>query len=139
MLTQDEADRLVAILKHALRTDAFTWELNHRQDEILVEQPECKLKFVLSLKRNPFEIRLHLRTRDRDIGLARLDNHGYHINPDGQEIGQRSHLHLYRESYDLAWAEPVEWCEVEKPLDTLEQFLRVINSRFPAGLQVPLI
>src|SRR5438445_131679 len=83
-----------------LRTDPFSWKGNQISNEILVSIEEKGLQFVLSLKRNPFEIRLHLRTRDRDIGLVRLDNSPYHPNPDGTEIVDQPHLHLYREGQD---------------------------------------
>src|SRR5258706_14050572 len=123
MLTQEQANRLIALLKEALRKDAFIWELNQQQNEIFVEVEENKIQFVLSLKRNPFEIKLHLRTRDRDMGLVRLDNAYRHSNPDGTEILGRPHLHVYREDEGLDWAEPVDWCDLNQPLLTLERFL----------------
>ena len=100
---------------------------------------DAKLQFLLFLKRNPFEIRLHLRTRDRDMGLVRLDNARYHPNPDGTEIRDQAHLHVYREGYGPAWAEPVEWCDLTDPVGTLDRFLDVIHARFAAGLQLALI
>ena len=74
MLTQARADELIAMLKEAIRADAFVWERDKRQDELVVAVEDEKIQFVLSLRRNPFEIRLHFRTRDRDIGLVRVDN-----------------------------------------------------------------
>ena len=77
MLTQAQADKLIATLKEAARKDAFVWEENRRQDEMVVAVEDQKIQFILTLKRNPFEIKLHLRTRDRDIGLVRVDNAPY--------------------------------------------------------------
>lgn len=139
MLTQAQADRLIATLKDAVREDGFVWEENRNDNELLVSVDDEKIQFVLFLKRNPFEIRLHLRTRDRDIGLVRLDNGRYHPNPDGTEIRDQPHLHVYREGYDLKWAEPVDWCDVNDPLSTLERFLDIIHSRFRNGHQLALI
>lgn len=65
MLTQAQADKLIATLKEAARKDAFVWEENRRQDEMVVAVEDQKIQFILTLKRNPFEIKLHLRTRDR--------------------------------------------------------------------------
>ena len=139
MLTQVQADRLIEIVKEAERTDPFVWIANRQTEEVLSATDEKGLRFVLSLKRNPFEIRLHFRTRDRDIGLVRLDNSPYHPNPDGTEIRDRPHLHRYREGYGLEWAEPVDWYDVNDPFGTFGHFLELINARFPHGIQLELI
>jgi hypothetical protein len=136
MLTQAQADRLISIAKQAERTDPLNWAPDRNENEFLSAVEERELRFVLSLKRNPFEIRLHLRTKDRDIGLVRVDNSRYHPNPDGTEIIDRPHLHRYREGFGLEWAEPIDWYDVSDPFGTLEKFLRVINARFPGGIQV---
>ena len=134
-LTQQQADRLIALVKEAARTDVFDWLQNTRQDELLIAKDDGQLHFVLSLRRNPYEIRLHCRTRDRNIGLVRLDASNYHINPDGTEIRGKPHLHIYREGHELSYAKPVDWYDVAKPIETLERFLKVVHSRFPFGIQ----
>jgi hypothetical protein len=139
MLTQEQADRLITMTKEAMRTDAFVWEINRRQDEFIAAVEDQKIQFVLTLKRNPFEIRLHLRTRDRDIGLVRVDNAPFHPNPDGTEIRSQPHMHVYREGYGLEWAQPVMWYNVNDPLGTLERFLVEIRTRFPAGYSFAMI
>ena len=139
MITQEQAERLIAMLKEAMRTDAFVWEVNQRQDEFVAAVEDEKIQFVLTLKRNPFEIRLHLRTRDRDIGLVRVDNAPYHPNPDGTEIRDQPHLHTYREGYGLEWAEPISWYDVNDPLGTLERFLNEVRTRFPAAYQLAML
>src|SRR5207249_9005631 len=55
VLTQEQADRLIALMKEAMRTDAFVWEINRRQDELVAAVEDRKIQFVLTLKRNPFE------------------------------------------------------------------------------------
>ena len=139
MLTQAQADKLIATLKEAARKDAFVWEENRRQDEMVVAVEDQKIQFILTLKRNPFEIKLHLRTRNRDIGLVRVDNAPYRCNPDGREIRGKPHLHMYREDYELDWAEPVDWYDVSRPMDTLERFLDIVRTRFPSGYGTSLI
>ncbi|MGH8588291.1 MAG: DUF6978 family protein, partial [Gammaproteobacteria bacterium] len=130
-------DRLIAMLKEAARKTVFTWEQDQRQNEAVVAVEDERLQFVLSLKRNPFEIRLHFRTRDRDVGLVRVDNNPYHANPDGTEIRNQPHLHIYREGYDkLEWAEPIDWYDVRSPLD---RFLEIIHARFTFGYQLSLL
>jgi hypothetical protein len=140
VITQEQADRLIAMAKEATRSDEFVWEINQRQDEFVAAVEDEKIQFILTLKRNPFEIRLHLRTRDRDIGLMRVDNAPYHPNPDGTEIRNQPHMHMFREGYEhLEWAEVVDWYDVSNPLGTLERFLVEIRTRFPAGHQLAMI
>ena len=43
----------------AERTDPFEWVADRQTDESLMAVEEKGLRFVLSLRRNPFEIRLH--------------------------------------------------------------------------------
>ena len=138
MLTQSQADRLIALLKEAARTEAFVWEREKRQDELVVAVEDKKIQFILSMKRNPFEIRLHFRTRDRDIGLVRVDNSLYHPNPDGTELRNQPHIHFYRENENLNWAEPINWYNLNDPVATLEQFLEIVHTRFPAGYQLDM-
>lgn len=138
MLTQERADELIALSKEATRQEVFTWLHNERQEELMVATRDRDLEFLLSLKRNPFEITAQLRTRERHIPLARIDNAAQHINPDG-EVLRCAHIHWYREGEAMAWAEPIDWYDLARPLDTLMRFLDLIAARFPGGLQEALL
>ena len=139
MLTQAQAARLIAELKQASLDTVFVWESAQRQDEIFVAASDAKLQFVLTLSRNPFEIKIHARTRDRNLPLLRIDNAPFHVNPDGSELRDTPHLHSYREGCDLAWAEPIDWYDVTDPLRTLERFLKEFSARFPSGITVAMV
>ena len=139
MLTQSQADRLLAEYKESVRNDVFVWEHNQRQDEILRATGDEKLQFVLTLSRNPFEIRLHARTRDRHIPLLRIDNAPFHTNPDGSEIRNMPHMHVYREGCGLDWAEPIAWYDLQNPFATLERFLSEFRTRFPLGITLAMV
>lgn len=139
MLTQAQADRLIEMLKHSVREDTFNWAVNRRQDEGFISVEEERIQFILHLKRNPFEIRLHFKTASRDIGLARVDSTPYHTNPDGTELRNTPHLHLYREGDDLAYAEPAPWYDVSDPLGTLQKFLEVVHARFRGPIQLEIV
>lgn len=139
MLTQAQAERLIDAMKEATRKDVLVWQSNLRQEELIVAVEDKKLQFVLNMKRGPFEIRLNFRTRDRNIPLVRLDAAPYHTNPDGTELRNQPHLHLYREGYELAFAEAVDWYDAAKPLQTFERFLDIIRTKFPAGHTLDLI
>lgn len=139
MLTQAQADRLIALLKEAALQEVFVWLENTAQNEMFVSVEDAKIQFILSLKRNPYQIRLHFRTRDRDIGLVRLDAAPFHTNPDGTELRHQPHLHVFREGFDLAFAEPVDWHDPANPAATLERFLEEIRARFPLGYELALL
>jgi hypothetical protein len=137
-LTQIKAEELLAKAKAAARLDAFTWEHNRRQEELVIAVTEQNLEFLLSLKRNPFEITAQLRTRERHIPLARIDNAAQHINPDGSVI-RGGHLHWYKEGFGLAWAEKVDWYLPNQPVETVMKFLDLIQTKFPNGFQEALL
>jgi len=48
-------------------------------------------------------------------------------------------MHRYREGFDLAWAEPIDWYNVSDPFGTLDRFLELISARLPRGTQMELI
>jgi hypothetical protein len=138
-LTQIQAQTLIEALKEAVRKTPFTWEANTRYDEPLIAIEQDGVEFILTLNRNPFEIRLHLRTRMDNIGLCRIDAAPYHSNPDGTELRNTPHMHVYREGYGDKWAEPIDWYNADDPQATLERFLDEINARFPNGFQTTIL
>lgn len=139
MLTQQEANNLIQALKEAIRNDVFVWENDQSQEEMLKTVQLGEVYFVLNLKRNPFEIRLHFRTREQNIGLLRLDAAAYHPNPDGSELRNTPHLHIYQEGLELKTARSVDWYDVNSPMKTLERFLEEIHGTFPNGYQLALV
>lgn len=137
-LTQNQADTLIKALKDAVRETHFCWDASVRYDEPLVAVEHDGARFILTLNRNPFEIRLHLRTQTDDIGLCRIDAAPYHPNPDGTELRNTPHMHIFREGFGLKWAEPISWYDAERPKETLDRFLEEICTRFPKGIQTTL-
>lgn len=136
MITQQRADNLIKELKKRAATDVFLWENNLSKGELIISVNDEKVQFVLNIKRNPFEIRLHFRTKDQDIGLMRIDNAPFHPNPDGTEI-RGPHLHYYVEGQGLAYAKLIDWYDSSKPVDTLYKFLELINTeRFPIQMEL---
>lgn len=128
MVTQEKAESLLRELKRKATNEVFLWENNLAKNELIVSVQDEKLQFVLTLKRNPFEIKLHFRTKDRDVGLMRVDNTPYHANPDGTEV-RGPHLHYYVEGEELNYAKPIGWYDSLKPVDTLYRFLKEINTQ----------
>ncbi len=122
MLTQAEGDALIFELKERVKNEYFVWKNNTAQNELIVAVGDDTLRFILSLKKNPHEIKLHLRTKKKDIGLLRIDNAPYHSNPDGEEI-RGPHMHYYVAGEELGYAELIDWYDLNDPVTTLLRFL----------------
>lgn len=138
-ITQQEADQLLAMAKDATRNEVLSWEINSRYDEPVIAVENRDLQLILSLTRNPFEVKAHFRAKQKNIHLARIDIQRQHINPDGTRI-TGPYLHWYKEGFEhLEWAEEIDWYDATKPLDTLFKFLDLISTRFPIGVQDVLI
>ena len=134
MLTQDKAAMLLAQWKNSVREQAFVWERDQRHEELFVTTGEEEIMFCLSLIINPFELKAHFRTKERNIGLARIDDQLQHHNPDGSII-RGPHIHWYREGHELRWAEEIDWYDANNPLSTLSRFLDEVHSKFKGGIQ----
>ncbi len=139
MLTEAQASALIAMLKESARETAFSWFSNARDDEVFISADDGDIEFVLTLSRNPFEIRLHFRTKLNNIGLMRIDGAPYHANPDGTELRNTPHIHIFREGHGLDWAEPIDWFWPDRPTETLERFLVELNARFKGGIQLTTV
>lgn len=138
-ITQAEADELLEKAKVATRSEVLSWEKNLRHDEPVIAVGDGNLQFILSLTRNPFEVKAHFRAKQKNIHLARIDTQQQHMNPDGSRI-TGPHLHWFREGFaHLEWAEEIDWYNAQQPLDTLFKFLDLIKTRFPNGIQGVLV
>ncbi len=138
-MTRDEARQLIEAMKESVRTETFVWLNDTAQNEKFIEVGNAASGFVLHLKRNPFEIRLHFRSLQHHVDLMRIDSAPRHINPDGTEIVRQPHLHVFREGYErLPWAEPIDWMDLANPVATLERFLAEIHARFSGGITLGL-
>ena len=130
-LTQEEADRLLQAPKR----------FKH-PEQLPLPSPGIRRTFVLDLEESEsgdgellldvnytalrFSKWTHQLRVQRKIILARLDVGGApHTNPDGQKLSG-THLHLYREGANDAWARPVrpdEFPHLADPRQTLLDFL----------------
>jgi hypothetical protein len=121
-VTKIEVDELLSQAKEAVRQTVLNWQNNSRYDEDVVTVGGNAIQFILSLNRNPFEMKAHFRTKLRNIQIARIDDQRQHLNPDGERI-VGPHLHWFKEGYThLEWAEAITWYDI-------------IKTRFPYGIQ----
>jgi len=132
ILTQAEADALIALAKH--RVDATEWDYPDLGGAISVPlvSADRREPFLLDLRRGRIDLaKGTYQNRGRQVVvLIRLDFGGApHRNPDGEEIGS-PHLHLYREGFGDKWALPVptdRFVDLANHWQTLEDFMRFCN------------
>ena len=132
LLTQAEADALIALAKH--RVDATEWDYPDFGGAISVPlvSADRREQFLLDLRRGRIDLaKGAYQNRGRQVVvLVRLDFGGApHRNPDGEDINS-PHLHVYREGFGDKWATPVpgDWfTDLSNPSRTLEDFMRFCN------------
>lgn len=120
-LTQDEADKLMAMEKRA--TDEKEWLFPAPGDRVAIPLTSLDKResFMLDVTRAQIKLtKATFQNRARVvIILMRLDLDGPpHRNPDDEEI-PCPHLHIYREGYGDKWAIPAP---VSRYTDTLDLF-----------------
>jgi uncharacterized protein DUF6978 len=108
-LTQNEADALMKMEKNRIDNTQYSFPGMGGSLRIPLLSKDKREEFMLDiyrsnirLSKNSFQNRVR-----KSIVLVRIDIDGApHRNPDGEEI-PCPHLHLYREGYDVKWAEPL--------------------------------
>ncbi|MGC2298048.1 MAG: hypothetical protein WA476_04540 [Acidobacteriaceae bacterium] len=142
-LTQDEADKLIAMEKRAI--DDRTWDFPGPAGQIMVPltSTDKRENFMLDVTRSGIKLaKATYQNRARvAIILYRLDIDGApHRNPDGQEVSC-PHLHRYREGYGDKWAVPApmdRFPDTTDLLSTLDAFMKHCNITEPPTIQKTL-
>jgi len=109
LLTQQEAEALLALEKHYRGSDRFSFPSLGGALRIPLHSDDHREEFSLDIYRARIELRKNtFQSRARKaVILARVDLCGaLHRNPDGEEI-PCPHLHLYREGWGDKWAVPL--------------------------------
>ena len=135
LLTQKEADALLAMEKHSITDDRFEFPSLGGALRISLYSSDRREEFNLDVTRGRILLEKHtFQTRARKaVILARLDVAGPpHRNPDGEEI-DCPHLHLYREGYGAKWAIPLpnELAGITDVIELMDAFLdycKVVNK-----------
>jgi hypothetical protein len=138
-LTQDEADKLIAMEKRAIDEKEWLFPAPGERVAIPLTSFDKRESFTLDVTRA--QIRLTKATYQNRaraaIILVRLDVDGPpHRNPDGEEI-PCPHLHIYREGYGLKWASPApaRYTNVLDLFFTCEAFMQQCNIIEPPNIQ----
>jgi hypothetical protein len=127
LLTQQEADALLALDKHFLGDDRFSFPALGGALRIPLHSSDGREEFSLDITRGRILLEKNtFQTRARKaVILARLDLAGPpHRNPDGEEI-DCPHLHLYREGYGDKWAAPLPavFIGIENAIELMDAFM----------------
>lgn len=136
LLTQAEADALIAMEKHRVTDDRANFPVRGESVVLPLQSADKREKFLLDLSRSRINLKkVKMQTRGRQVVvLVRLDLGGApHRNPDGVEIPV-PHIHTYREGYGDRWAIPVptdQFRSVANVWTTFEDFLRFCNITQP--------
>jgi hypothetical protein len=131
LLTQQEADALLALEKHYIGSERFSFPSLGGALRIPLHSPDHREEFSLDITRGRIELRKNtFQSRARKaVILARIDLGGPpHRNPDGEEIAC-PHLHVYREGYGDKWATPLpsHFTDSNDAWKTLFEFLGFCN------------
>jgi hypothetical protein len=136
ILTQAEADALIAMEKHRVTDDGHDFPMAGDSLVLPLQSSDKREQFLLDISRGRIDLlRGKYQNRARQvIVLVRLDFGGRpHRNPDDQEL-PCPHLHIYKEGYGDKWAIPVPLDQCNRLSDlhgTLEDFMRFCNITQP--------
>ena len=139
-LTQDEADKLIAMEKRAVDEKEWLFPPPGHRVAIPLTSLDKRENFMLDVTRAQIKLtKATYQNRARAaIILMRLDLDGPpHWNPDGEEI-PCPHLHIYREGYGDKWAILAPVDKYTNTLDlfsTFEAFMQQCNIIDPPNIQ----
>ena len=139
-LTQDEADKLIAMEKRAVDEKQWLFPVPGERVAIPLTSLDKRESFMLDVTRS--QIKLTKATYQNQakavVILMRLDLDGpLHRNPDGEEI-PCPHLHVYREGYGDKWAVAAPTDRYTNTLDlysTFEAFMQHCNITDPPRIE----
>lgn len=139
-LTQAEADALIALEKHRVSEDWYSFPALGGSLILPLQSHDRREQFLLDISQGRIDLfKVKMQNRARQVVvLVRLDLGGPpHRNPDGLEIPS-PHLHIFCEGYGDKWAFPVPPDRFGKTSDvwqTLEDFMRYCNITQPPHIQ----
>lgn len=130
MISEKESEYLLSLEKAFKEPDQiiFTEEWSRE-----IESIDWKELFIMDYKKGRIDVSKYtLNHRYRTaITLFRIDMNWAHRNPDWKFI-RESHIHVYREWYDIKWAYPLSkfWFKQSDDINIIfEQVLKYLNIR----------
>ncbi len=125
-ITQDEADRLLKMLKHTL-VSKINFPTKGAGIEFHVAGDSKQDIFAVNIFRGKINrLKYNMGARIVKNGIMLLELHinpsNVHSNPDGEKI-EGNHWHIYSEEYGRLWAFPAENINSEKFVENTMLFL----------------
>jgi len=143
-ITQDEADRLLNMLKHALISE-INFPTKGASIGFNVVGDSKQDIFAVNIFRGKINrLKYNIGARIVKNGIMLLELHinpsNVHPNPDGEKI-TGSHWHTYSEEYERLWAFPAENIDSEEFVENTILFLEKFNviERPTVNFQLELI
>lgn len=129
-LTQDEAQRLLDMLKRSL-TDLIHFPTRGDREEFDVIGDTKNDVFSINIYRSkihPSKYNIGARIKRNGIMLLELhiNSRGVHCNPDGEKI-IGNHWHIYKEGFGRAFAFPADDLEDDRFVENTISFLEKFN------------
>jgi len=140
MLTQAEADQLIAMSKHFLQPPSTISIPPGTDDTYELAGPSDRERFHLDVWRGTLRLsKLKFQNRVRTaIVLVRLDVNGApHTNLDGSFLSG-THIHLFREGYEDRWAYLLDqelFSRLSDPESTFQDFCTYCKIESPPPVQ----
>ena len=140
LLTQTEADTLLAMRKVRVAEDSYAFPTNGQKLVIPLRSEDHREEFLLDIGSSRIDLlKIKYQNRARvSFILARLDFGGApHQNPDGALV-PCPHLHVYREGYADKWAVPLspeQFTDHQNRWQLLEDFIRFCKVTDPPTIE----
>ena len=140
ILTQTEADALIALEKHRTKDELYSFPLGGGVLRIPLHSPNRREQFLIDINRGKIDLlKGTYQNRARQtVVLVRLDFGGApHRNPDGEEIFC-PHLHVYREHFGDKWAIAAssnEFGNISDLWQTIKDFMKFCNVTQPPNIE----
>lgn len=130
-LTQDEATRLLEMLKRSLVKELLFPKQEDRKMEFDVEGDTARDLFTVKIFRGKINrLKYEFGARIKKNGISLLELHinpsTVHINPDGTKICG-SHWHIYTEEFGRCYAIPAEDIQSDQFVENTMLFLDKFN------------
>ncbi len=140
-LTQDEAQRLLDMLKRSL-IDAINFPARGATKEFDVIGDTKTDIFSINIYRakiQPYKYNMGARIKKNGIMLLELHINPttVHYNPDGEKI-TGSHWHIYKEGFGRTFAFPADDIEKDKFVENTLSFLEKFNVVEPPNISYQL-
>jgi hypothetical protein len=142
-LSQAEVESLMSLDKHRVDETVHPFPSPGGHLAIPLLSADKREEFILDISRNRIELTRKGKYQTRaktTVPICRLCFAKPHRNPDGTEIPD-THLHVFRDGYELKWAVPLDpalFTNPEDRMQLLHEFLAHVNITKPPNIEADI-